>query len=101
MTNDGPTRKNSDDAFSRFDTKHACDRQTDRQRELAWHIRAKAYMRLCVKSIQPGKIPLQQSLKVFLEVSRDYVLTQLNLQIAATVACVLVHYLDTYTLCLL
>ena len=29
-----------DDAFSRFDTKHACDRRTDRHTELAWHVRA-------------------------------------------------------------
>ena len=29
--------------FSRFDTIHASDRQTDRQTELPWHIRAIAY----------------------------------------------------------
>ena len=40
--------------FSRFDTIHACDRQierqTDRQTELAWHIRAIAYMLSRVKN---------------------------------------------------
>jgi len=28
------------DTFSRFDTKHVCDRRTDRRTELAWHIYA-------------------------------------------------------------
>jgi len=43
---------------SHFDTKHACDRQTDRRTdgqtrtELAWHIRAIAYMLSRVKSIK-------------------------------------------------
>ena len=44
---------NFDDTFSRFDTIHACDRQTDRQTdgqtELAWHICAIAYMLSRVK----------------------------------------------------
>ena len=38
--------KKFDDAFSRFDTRHACD---NRQTELAWHIRAIAYMLSRVK----------------------------------------------------
>ena len=33
-------RKNFDDTFSRFDTKHACYRQTDRRTELQWHLYA-------------------------------------------------------------
>jgi len=41
--------KNFGDTFSRFDTIHACDGRTDRQTELAWHIRAIAYMLSRVK----------------------------------------------------